>query len=259
MITLTNQQLQEKLTRFLLIILVSAATTLSLFAQSNANRLDASIQRNRFLTQKISELSTALREQQNKVSIQEGTIAYIQNQLKSSRDSLNTQKIKFESDLLKANYKVEALNDSLEVFREYKKSVYRERMKVIKDTNVVRVYDLPFDQVRIRTLRKVLEQGADLLIERNTDEGFVISKQYHDRKSPVLFKKWIDSSVEAEIKMKEHPFYADKTLFYMETKVKERRKNNKPFEEVLDEAIVDDYEKKLLKFFDEFLLGQQGS
>lgn len=251
--------MQEKLTRFLLIILVSSTSITSLVAQSNSNRLDASIQRNRFLTRRISELSNELREEQNKVAIQEGKIGYIQSQLKLSRDSLITQKAKFESDLLKANYKVAALNDSLEAFNEYRKSVYRERMKVIKDTNVVRVYDLPFDQVRIRTLRKVLEQGADLLIERNTDEGFVISKQYHDRKSPVLFKKWIDSSVEAEIKMKEHPFYADKTLFYMETKVKERRKNNKPFEEVLDEAIIGDYKKKLLKFFDEFLLGQQGS
>jgi hypothetical protein len=40
---------------------------------------------------------------------------------------------------------------------------------MVQDSTIIRVYELPLGQVIVRTLRKALDQGVDLLIERNTD------------------------------------------------------------------------------------------
>lgn len=217
------------------------------------SRLDQSISRNRYLGNQLQELKAELETANAKVSEQAGVINYYSNEIKRKDDSIRTQKDRFERSLLRLNYQLAALDDSLKEYREYREKVYREKLKIVKDSTIIRVYELPLGQVRIRTLRKVLDQGVDLLIERNTDEGFVISKVFQDRKSPNLFKKYIDTRIEAEIRMIEHPFYPNRTLFYMELEAQERVKRKKPFVKITDPALLDRYEKKLLDFFDTFL------
>ncbi len=217
------------------------------------SRLDQSISRNRYLGSQVQQLQEALEKTKTKVNDQSNIINQYLAESKRKDDSIRTQKDRFERSLLRLNYQLAALDDSLKEYREYREKVYREKLKVVKDSTIIRVYELPLGQVRIRTLRKVLDQGVDLLIERNTDEGFVISKVFQDRKSPNLFKKYIDTRVEAEIRMIEHPFYPNRTLFYMDLEAQERIKSKKPFVKITDPALLDRYEKKLLDFFDTFL------
>lgn len=218
------------------------------------SRLDISIDRNRYLAGKLKDLAADIEAKQSKILLQESTINYYVKALKDSRDSTTALMAKSERDLLRANYKIAALEDSVVAFQKYREKVYREKLKIVNDTNVIRVYDLPLGQVRMRTLRQVLDQGVDLLIERNTDEGFVVSKIYRDRKSPNIFKRHTDTRIEAEIRMIEHPFYPNRTLFYLDIEAQERTKRNKPFVKTTDAAVIDRYEKKLLRFFDEFLV-----
>lgn len=188
-----------------------------------------------------------------KIDEQANTIRQHVSEIERKDDSIRVQKARFERSLLRVNYQIAALDDSLAEYREYREQVHREKLKIVKDSTIIRVYELPLGQVRIRTLRQVLDQGVDLLIERNTDEGFVISKVFQDRKSPSIFKKYIDTRVEAEIRMIEHPFYPNRTLFYMDLEAQERSKKKKPFVKITDPALLDRYEKKLLEFFDTFL------
>lgn len=222
--------------------------------KKNVNRLDASIQRNRQLAVRLSQLQSTVHEQESKILNLEGTTNYYKSQIKEKSDSIAALRTLFESDMIKANYKIAELSDSLQAFREYREKVYKENLKIVKDSNILRVYDMPFDQVRLRSLRKVLEQGVDFVIEQNTDEGFVLSKLFLDRKSSSLFTKHITTKVEADIRMREHPFYNNKTLFYMDVKVQESKKKNKPLVEVTDPKIIDHYRKLMLKFFDETLI-----
>lgn len=225
------------------------------FAQKKSvNRLDASIQRNRQLTSRLSQLQSTVQQQEAKILNLDGMVNYYKSQLGAKSDSIAALKTQFETDMIKANYRIAALNDSLDAFKAYREQVYKEKLKIIKDTNIVRVYDMPFDQVRLRTLRRVLEQGVDIMIEQNTDEGFVVSKVFQDRKSPSLFTKKMDSRVEADIKMREHPFYSNKTLFFMDVKVQEKVNKKKPYIEVTDPKVIEDYRKKMLKFFDDILI-----
>jgi hypothetical protein len=217
------------------------------------SRLDISISRNRYMTKQLNSVKEELELSKARVNEQAGTINQYVSEVERKNDSIRTQKERFERALLIANYQIAALDDSLKEYREYRAQVHREKLKVVQDSTIIRVYELPLGQVRVRTLRKVLDQGVDLLIERNTDEGFVISKVFQDRKSPNLFKKYTDTRVEAEIRMIEHPFYPNRTLFYMDLEAQERDKKKKPFVEITDPLLLDRYEKKLLDFFDRFL------
>lgn len=223
-----------------------------ILAQSRS-RLDQSISRNRYLGNQLQQLQENLETANAKIYEQSSVITHYEGEVKRKDDSIRTLKETYERSLLRLNYQLAALDDSLQEYREYREEVYRAKLKIVKDSTIIRVYELPLGQVRIRTLRKVLDQGVDLLIERNTDEGFVISKVFQDRKSPNLFKKYIDTRIEAEIRMIEHPFYPNRTLFYMELGAQEKTKKKQPFTKITDPAILDQYEKKLLDFFDTFL------
>lgn len=205
------------------------------------------------MTKQLNQVKEELELSKFKIDEQANTIKQYVNQVERKDDSLRVQKDRFERSLLRANYQIAALDDSLKEYRDYREQVYREKLKIVKDSTIIRVYELPLGQVRIRTLRQVLNQGVDLLIERNTDEGFVVSKIFQDRKSPNLFKKYTDTRVEAEIRMIEHPFYPNRTLFYMDLEAQERDKKKKPFTKVTDPELLDRYKKKLLDFFDRFL------
>lgn len=217
------------------------------------SRLDISISRNRYLTKQLRQVRAKADSLNQKIAEQTYTISEYEGEVKRKSDTIRVQQERFERALLRLNYQLAALDDSLQEYREYREQVHREKLKVVEDSTIIRVYELPLGQVRVRTLRRVLDQGVDLLIERNTDEGFVVSKVFQDRKSPSLFKKYIDTRVEAEIRMIEHPFYPNRTLFYMELEAQEKIKKKKPFVSITDSELLDSYEKKLLDFFDEFL------
>lgn len=228
-------------------------------AQKGGNRVDALIQRNRKLTNDINALNQLLARQSNQILSQEGITNYYKSVLKTSRDStasisstFTEYKEKTDSEL--ASLKT-AFADSMELFREFRKQAFRDRNRVVKDTNVVRVYTMPYDQVRVRVLRKILDEGIGLVIERNTDEGFLVSKVFKDRKTKGLFKKTIETRVDCDIKMVQHPYEDNKTLFYASTRVQEKTKKDSQFIELTDSKVIKDYQKKLLKFFDDFLVG----
>lgn len=247
-ITLENFKNFVKVLLFLPLLLLSEYSV----AQKRS-RLDISISRNRYLSKQLRQAQEDLGLSNQKITEQAYKITELEGEIKRKDDTTRVQKERFERALLRLNYQLAALDDSLQEYREYREQVYREKLKVVKDTTIIRVYELPLGQVRVRTLRRVLDQGVDLLIERNTDEGFVVSKVFQDRKSPSLFKKYIDTRVEAEIRMIEHPFYPNRTLFYMELEAQEKSKKKKPFVKITDPQLLDRYKKKLLNFFDEFL------
>ena len=227
--------------------------------QKGGNRVDALIQRNRSLTSDINTLNQILSKQSNQIISQEGINNYYKSILKTSRDSTAViQKTyteynqKSEAELLALKT---ALADTIEAFNQFRKLANKDRNRVVKDTNVVRVYSMPYDQVRVRVLRKILDEGIGLVIERNTDEGFLVSKVFKDRKSGGLFKKTIETRVDCDIKMVQHPYEDNKTLFYATTRVQEKSKKDRPFIELTDGKVIKEYQKKLLKFFDDFLVG----
>jgi hypothetical protein len=55
--------------------------------------------------------------------------------------------------------------------------------------------------------------------------------------------------------MVQHPYQDNKTLFYATTRVQESNGNNS-YIELTDQELIKDYQKKLLKFFDDFLVSQ---
>ncbi len=222
------------------------------------NRIDALIQRNRNLSTDINQLNQVLSKQSSQILSQEGVTNYYRSILKTSRDSTaviqktyNDYKNTTDSEL--ASLKT-AFADSMEAFNTFRKQASKDRNRVVKDTNVVRVYTMPYDQVRVRVLRKILDEGIGLVIERNTDEGFLVSKVFKDRKSKGLFKKTIETRVDCDIRMVQHPYEDNKTLFYTTTRVQEKSKKDSQFIELTDDKLIKDYQKKLLKFFDDFLV-----
>ncbi len=227
--------------------------------QKGGNRVDALIQRNRKLTNDINALNQLLARQSNQILSQEGIANYYKSVLKSSRDSTANISSAFTEYKEKTDSELSSLKtafaDSMELFREFRKQALRDRNRVVKDTNVVRVYTMPYDQVRVRVLRKILDEGIGLVIERNTDEGFLVSKVFKDRKTKGLFKKTIETRVDCDIKMVQHPYEDNKTLFYASTRVQEKTKKDSQFIELTDNKLINDYQKKLLKFFDDFLVG----
>ena len=52
----------------------------------------------------------------------------------------------------------------------------------------------------------------------------------------------------------QHPFEDNKTLFYVNTRVQEKTKRDKQYIELTDNILIKSYQKKLLKFFDDFLV-----
>jgi hypothetical protein len=246
----------------MLLVMISFCS-FQVFAQKNiqkgGNRVDALIQRNRKLTSDINALNQLLSRQSSQIISQEGIGNYYKSMLKSSRDS--TSSIQSTYTEYKTNAETEILSlktafaDSMELFREFKRQAFKDRNRVVKDTNVVRVYTMPYDQVRVRVLRKILDEGIGLVIERNTDEGFLVSKVFKDRKTKGLFKKTIETRVDCDIKMVQHPYEDNKTLFYATTRVQEKSKKDSQFVELTDDKVIKDYQKKLLKFFDDFLVG----
>lgn len=224
----------------------------------SGNRVDALIQRNRKLTSEINALNQLLIKQSNQIVAHESIVNYYKSVLGSSRDSTqNIQKIYGEySQKTEAELKdlKKALADTIEAFSEYRKQIFIEKNKIVKDTNVIRVYGMPYDQVRVRVLRKILDEGIGLVIERNTDEGFLVSKVFKDRKTKGLFKKTMETRVDCDIKMVQHPFEDNKTLFYATTRVQEKTKKEKQYIELTDNILIRAYQKKLLKFFDDFLV-----
>ncbi|GGD63822.1 hypothetical protein GCM10011514_29810 [Emticicia aquatilis] len=227
--------------------------------QKGGNRVDALIQRNRKLTNEINALNQLIIKQSNQILSQEGITNYYKSVLKSSRDSTATvssayTEYKQKTDAELASLKI-AFADSMELFREFRKQALKDKNRVVKDTNVVRVYTMPYDQVRVRVLRKILDEGIGLVIERNTDEGFLVSKVFKDRKTKGLFKKTIETRVDCDIKMVQHPYEDNKTLFYASTRVQEKSRKDSQFIELTDNKVIKDYQKKLLKFFDDFLVG----
>lgn len=227
--------------------------------QKGGNRVDALIQRNRKLTNDINALNQLLARQSNQILSQEGITNYYKSVLKTSRDSTASisstyLEYKEKTDAELASLKT-AFADSMELFREFRKQALKDKNRVVKDTNVVRVYTMPYDQVRVRVLRKILDEGIGLVIERNTDEGFLVSKVFKDRKTKGLFKKTIETRVDCDIKMVQHPYEDNKTLFYASTRVQEKTKKESQFIELTDSKVIKDYQKKLLKFFDDFLVG----
>lgn len=227
--------------------------------QKGGNRVDALIQRNRKLTNDINALNQLLARQSNQILSQEGITNYYKSVLKTSRDSTASisstyLEYKEKTDTELASLKT-AFADSMELFREFRKQALKDKNRVVKDTNVVRVYTMPYDQVRVRVLRKILDEGIGLVIERNTDEGFLVSKVFKDRKTKGLFKKTIETRVDCDIKMVQHPYEDNKTLFYASTRVQEKTKKESQFIELTDSKVIKDYQKKLLKFFDDFLVG----
>jgi hypothetical protein len=224
-----------------------------------ANRIDACILRNRQLNNEIKTLNQIISEKSNEISIQEGSLYHYKNHLKASRDSTLAIQNLYTSLVDKSSSEIEALRqalkDSVESIQKIKAQVMKDRQRVVKDTNVVRVYNMPSDQVRVRVLRKVLDEGIDLVIERNTDEGFLVSRTFKDRKTKGLFKKTIETRVDCDIRMIQHPYEDNRTLFYASTRVQEKQKN-KPYIELTDNKIIADYQRKLLKFFDEFLVNK---
>lgn len=235
--------------------------SLQVFAQKKAagNRVDALIQRNRKLTSDINALNQLLARQSNQIVSQEGINNYFKSVLKTSRDSTAILQKNYAEYNQKAESEILALKtalaDTIAAFDAFRKQAYKDRNRVVKDTNVVRVYSMPYDQVRVRVLRKILDEGIGLVIERNTDEGFLVSKVFKDRKSGGLFKKTLETRVDCDIKMVQHPYEDNKTLFYATTRVQEKSKKDRPFIELTDDKMIKDYQKKLLKFFDDFLVG----
>lgn len=175
---------------------ISAQKTSKKSKGSIGNRVDALIQRNRKLTSEINALNQFLIKQSNQIISHESIVNYYKSALGNSKDSTqNIQRIygeysqKTETQLKDLKT---ALADTIEAFREYRKQIFIEKNKIVKDTNVIRVYGMPYDQVRVRVLRKILDEGIGLVIERNTDEGFLVSKVLKDRKTKGLFKKTIE-------------------------------------------------------------------
>lgn len=230
-----------------------------IFAQKGGNRVDALIQRNRKLTAEINSLNQIVSRQSNQIVSQEGINNYYKSVLKTSRDSTTIAQKAYTEYVQKADAEILALKtalaDTIAAFEEFRKQAYKDRNRIVKDTNVVRVYSMPYDQVRVRVLRKILDEGIGLVIERNTDEGFLVSRVFKDRKSGGLFKKTIETRVDCDIKMVQHPYEDNKTLFYAATRVQEKSKKDRPFIELTDDKMIKDYQKKLLKFFDDFLVG----
>ncbi len=222
----------------------------------SGNRLDACIQRNRKLTQDVNTLNQIISRQSNQIVSSEGMLNYYQGNLKSSRDSAQIVQKAYDELNTKSKTQIDELQKELEAskaeFEAFKDELVKNKQKIVRDTNVVRVYNLPYDQVRVRVLRKVLDEGIGLVIERNTDEGFLVSKKFKDRKSKGMFGKPIETRVDCEIKMIQHPYEENKTLFYAVTRVQEKQKKN--YIELTDNIVVRDYQKKLMKFFDDFLV-----
>lgn len=241
------------------VIAQKKATPKSAKVQKGGNRVDALIQRNRKLTNDINALNQLLARQNNQILSQEGIVNYYKSILKASRDSTASVSSTYLEYKEKTDAELTSLKtafaDSMELFQEFRKQALRDKNRIVKDTNVVRVYTMPYDQVRVRVLRKILDEGIGLVIERNTDEGFLVSKVFKDRKTKGLFKKTIETRVDCDIKMVQHPYEDNKTLFYTSTRVQEKTKKDSQFIELTDNKLIKDYQKKLLKFFDDFLVG----
>jgi hypothetical protein len=216
-------------------------------------RLDACMQKNRQLTEEKITLNSQLVQANGELNANKNNSIYYQSLLKVSRDSLRATQLQSKriEDENKAQLMV--MSDSLAILRDFREKVMIEKQAVANDPNVIRVYDFPADIVRIKMLRKFLDEGTGITLEKNTDDGFSISKIYKDRiRKSGLGKKTIDSKVECAIKMAPHPFNSDRTMFYATTTVQERV-GKKPFEDIADKAMTKDYEQKVLKFFDTFL------
>jgi hypothetical protein len=242
-------------------LIATIAVGLLIFSQSFAqktsgNRLDACIQRNRKLTQDINTLNQIVSRQSNQIVSNEGMVNYYQGTLKAARDSSQSTQKAYDELVTKSKNQIEELAKELAATRAeyeaFKDELAKNKQRIVKDTNVVRVYNLPYDQVRVRVLRKVLDEGIGLVIERNTDEGFLVSKVFKDRKSKGNHGKALETRVDCDIKMIQHPYEESKTLFYAVTRVQEKQK--KGYIELTDDILVRDYQKKLLKFFDDFLV-----
>lgn len=230
----------------------SSSLSQSAIALSNA-RLDACMQKNRILNDDMFELNAKLSEANTQLSAVKNNTSYFQNMLARSRDSLRTAQVQFRKVEDETKAQLTVMGDSLAILRDFRDKVMIEKQAVANDPNVVRVYDFPADIVRIKMLRKFLDEGTGITLEKNTDDGFSISKLYKDRiKKSGLTKKTLESKVECAIKMAPHPFNGDRTMFYVETLVQERT-GKKTFEDIADKKLVKDYEQKVLKFFDTFL------
>ena len=238
----------------------SAASQLAVTTSAvdnSPNRLDACIQRNRKLAADIVALNEMLVRQSNQIINSEGASNYFKMTLQNARDSVKTVQRIYTNYVSKANSVIKSLRDSLETLQEFQHQVSRDKQRVVRDTNVVRVYNMPYDQVRVKVLRKVLDEGVGVVIERNTDEGFLVSKVFKDRKTAGLVHKTIDTRVDCDIRMVQHPFEDNKTLFYATTRVQVKGKgNNNAYVEITDPEVIRDYQKKLLSFFDEFLVSK---
>ncbi len=216
-------------------------------------RLDACMQKNRKISEDMFILNNKLTEVSNELANLKGNATYTESLILRARDSVKTfqQYSNRVEEQTKAQLSV--MGDSLASLRDFRDKIMVERQGIANDPNVVRVYDFPADIVRIKMLRKFLDEGAGIVLEKNTDDGFTISKIFKDRLKKVgLSKKQIESKVDCIIKMAPHPFNSDRTMFYATTSTNERV-GKKPFEEVADKALVKEYEQKLLKFFDTFL------
>ena len=220
---------------------------------SNA-RLDASMQKNRKLTEELQNANSKLAQVSAELSNASGNSAYFKTQLAQVRDSVRTALLNSKRMEEDVKAQLDVMSDSLATLRAFRDKTVVEKQSVANDPSVVRVYDFPADIVRIKMLRKFLDEGAGVVLEKNTDDGFAISKIFKDRVKKVgLGTKQVDSKVDCSIKMAPHPFNSDRTMFYAITKTQERV-GKKPFEDVTDSAVLKEYELKLLKFFDTFLI-----
>jgi hypothetical protein len=216
-------------------------------------RLDACMQKNRKISEEIYLLNNKLAELNTQLANTSSNASFFKSQIERARDSVKTIQAFSKRIEEEAKAQLSVMGDSLATLRDFREKAVIERQSVVNDPNVVRVYDFPADIVRIKMLRKFLDEGAGIVLEKNTDDGFTISKIFKDRLKKVgLGKKQIESKVDCSIKMAPHPFNSDRTMFYATTSTKERI-GKKPFEDVEDKALSKEYEQKLLKFFDTFL------
>jgi hypothetical protein len=84
------------------------------------SRLDISIPRNRYMTKQLNSVKEELKLSKARVNEQAGTINQYGSELALKNDSIRTQKECFERALLRANYQIAALDDSLKEYREYR-------------------------------------------------------------------------------------------------------------------------------------------
>lgn len=219
-----------------------------------SGRLDACIQKNRQLAAEISTFTNKYQQ----LEIELNTAKYYAEQNKKYvsvvRDSVKMSQKSLISYQKQVQQEMQATFDSLDILRKFKDDVVNEKQRTISDTNIVRVYDLPVDVVRIKVLRKVLDETSGLLLEKNMDDGFVVSRIYRDRYAEGMFKRVMSTKIDCTIKMLPHPLDPEKTIFYTNTKLQDRKQDKLPFTEQADSKLVKDYQNKLLSFFDSFLV-----